>query len=155
MIVEIVGDLLEARLPAIGHGVNCVGKMWSGIAADIVARWPHIEPDYIAACHDGRLTPGRFTIADLGDGRLLYNLASQQNRGADARPDAIRAAADAALTDLAARGITDLGLPRIGCGIGGLDWDTVHPILTELADTHPTVNVHIFTLPPNGKATQP
>lgn len=149
---EIHGDLLNSALElrALGHGVNLAGIMRSGIARQIADRWPDILPPYEQACLDRTLTLGGFTTYTTPDGRLIYNLATQRLTGADARIEAVAVAVQAAVNDCHHRGITRLALPRIGTGIGGLDWDDVHTVLTDIATTQPVdIVVAVYTPPTN------
>ena len=43
----------------------------------------------------------------------------------------------AALQDAHERGLGQLGLPRVGAGIGGLDWDDVVATLRAAAEASP------------------
>jgi O-acetyl-ADP-ribose deacetylase (regulator of RNase III) len=41
------------------------------------------------------------------------------------------------LTHASNSGISSIGLPRIGCGIGGLIWEDVRNVLRTLAESSP------------------
>lgn len=143
---ETTGDLFELGLSAIGHGCNTVGSMGAGIAREVRRRWPDCYRDYAELCRTGRFMIGGFHAWE-GDGIVVYNLATQVRPGRDARLDAIRDAVAAALADAQARGLDRLGLPRIGAGIGGLDWSDVRRVLREVAADSP-VELVVVGLPP-------
>jgi O-acetyl-ADP-ribose deacetylase (regulator of RNase III) len=43
--------------------------------------------------------------------------------------------------------ITSIALPKIGCGLGGLDWETeVFPILDEVSSTFPSIRMKVYSL---------
>lgn len=50
-------------------------------------------------------------------------------------------------TRLSRRGIPALGLPLIGCGIGGLDWKDVSEIMERVSQGFPAVELTVVTLP--------
>lgn len=133
---QMTGDLFELGLPAIGHGCNTVGSMGAGIAREVRRRWPDCYREYAELCRAGRFTIGGFHAWE-GDGIVVYNLATQVRPGKDARLDAVRDAVTAALADARTRGIPRLGLPRVGAGIGGLDWSHVREVLLEVAADSP------------------
>lgn len=107
--------------------------------------------DYRARCEAGRLTPGRgFAWALSADDswRYVYNLATQAKPGRDARLDAIEESLTGALAHAARHDVASIGLPRIGCGIGGLDWDDVNYVLNRVA-ARTSVRLVVVTPPDN------
>lgn len=141
LLVEREGDMFVAAAhdTALGHGVNCRGLMGAGVAATVRRRFPDGYREYRELCLIGRLRPGGAHVwAPPGwDGPVLVNLASQDRPGPDARLDWLRdalAAAAPVLADLATAGrVRRLVLPRISCGIGGLTWRQVRPVVAEFA----------------------
>lgn len=145
MLTEITGNLLHADLPAIAHGCNRQGMMGAGIARAFRATYPEMYREYRALCQADRFPLGSFFAWDTGE-QVIYNLATQNRGGPDASIGAIRAAVGRALADCETRGIAQLGVPRIGAGIGGLAWDEVRAALEELASESP-VELVVVTLP--------
>lgn len=138
------GDLFDTELTHLGHGVNVVGVMGAGIAVSFRERYPEMYEDYQEACRENRIQPGSvFPYSEGGD--RIYNIASQDKPGAHARLEWLRSGLDAALAVVAEYGGEGIAIPRIGCGIGGLDWDNVLPIIEELSDKH-DVTVEVWTL---------
>lgn len=86
---HVTGDLFDRTLGlgAVGHGVNLAGVMGSGIARSIAERWPEVLASYTAACRSGELVLGGYQRLVLGDGTVLYNLATQVDQGADTAKD--------------------------------------------------------------------
>lgn len=143
------GDLLTiaARGEAIAHGCNCQGTM-GGLAGLIARRWPQLAADYRAACAAGTFTLGGvLPWLDTETGVWIYNLATQLHGGPDARLDAIDGSLRNALVHARDHGVPRVFLPRIGAGIGGLDWHDVRAVLERVADDHPDVELVVVTLP--------
>lgn len=132
---EITGDLLDPAhgFDAIGHGVNLHGVMGAGIAKTIADRWPAILPPYKDACKDRTLRLGQMQPFAADDGLTVLNLASQDRPGPNADLMAVMRSVTAAATFCEDKGLTRLGLPQIGCGIGGLVWDDVKIVLRYAA----------------------
>lgn len=129
----IEGDLFSVTQGAIGHGVNCRGVMGAGIAKPIKNKYPEMYAEYRELCRTGKLKPGGFfPWFDEESGLWVYNLASQDKPGADARLEWLSEAAGAALDHAASQGFSTVNIPRIGCGIGGLEWEDVACSLTQL-----------------------
>ena len=77
----------------------------------------------------------------------IYNLATQQHPGADARLDAIADSVRAAIAHARENGVRTVYLPRIGAGIGGLDWDDVRATLETVDAEAAEVELVVVSLP--------
>jgi O-acetyl-ADP-ribose deacetylase (regulator of RNase III) len=152
MSIEFVtGDLFalttgENRVGALAHGVNCRGVMGSGIAPIFKARWPEMYEQYRHECARGDLTLGGMFAWQTPGGRWIYNLASQDRPGADARLDAVESSVKAALVHAEMFEVDSIAMPRIGAGIGGLDWSDVKALLVDLA-TEWSTRLVVVSLP--------
>jgi O-acetyl-ADP-ribose deacetylase (regulator of RNase III) len=149
---EVDGDLLRIaeRGEAIGHGCNCDGVM-GGLAAHVESHWPALAADYRAACRAGTLTLGGvLPWLDEASGVWIYNLATQQHPGADARLDAIDSSVRAAIEHARANGVSTIYLPRIGAGIGGLRWEDLEATLSSVSADADDVDLVVVT-PPRGR----
>lgn len=149
-VQEVTGDLFNPawNFEAIGHGVNCKGVMGSGIAPLFKKRWPKMYDHYKAAC-DGRfLLPGQvipWQVSPSGN-RWVYNIASQYQPGADARLSFLRAGLEYVKFHMQEKDIERLGLPRIGAGIGGLNYEDVYDVVDDIFGNSLSLNVTIVSL---------
>lgn len=130
-----VGDLFEQGFQAIGHGVNCRGAMGAGIALEFSRRWPNMHVKYRDLCVSGALKPGGVYI--YGNKPVVYNLATQYWPGANAKLEYLNSSLRIALADAEEHGIGEIGVPRIGAGIGGLTWEKVRVIMEAAAGDSP------------------
>ena len=143
---EVDGNIIElfyqGKFNIIGQGCNCYKLMGAGLAAQIAAQIPEMRD---ADKDDPRQywqRLGDFTQAEIGldaEGNtgLGLNIYSQLEPGKNFDPIALR---------LALRKInkifvgTSIGLPLIGCGIAGGDWEEVKEIIKEeLSDMYVTI----------------
>jgi O-acetyl-ADP-ribose deacetylase (regulator of RNase III) len=136
-LIHRYGDIFTTTSRAIGHGVNTVGVMGAGIAAQFSKRFPEMFEAYREACSNRTLEPGGVFSWSLktpwGQPALVLNIASQELPGANASYDLLIGGVAAALQKCDEVGIETLALPRIGSGIGGLDQRMVEVVLTEVA----------------------
>lgn len=129
----IKGNLFTSEAKAIGHGVNCKGAMGAGIAKLFRQEFPEMYEEYREICLRGELQPGEvFTWWDERKNVWVYNIASQNNLGADARLEWFEEAAFSALAHADLNGVEEVAIPQIGCGIGGLDFSDVEPMLEKV-----------------------
>ena len=171
MIYEIKGDLLHffeiGLLQGIAHGCNMQGKMASGVAGQIARKWPEVKEDYLfwhsrpVSYNDKGIPIIERNPFKLGavkhiyvDHGCVYNLLTQEYYGNDGKVYASLEAIEKALNILAddinyhrsGYKAWNVGLPRIGCGLGGLDWETqVKPIFEKVSLAH-QVNFYVFSL---------
>lgn len=139
------GDLFTSGFPAIGHGVNTEGAMASGIAVAFKNRFPVMHDEYMRLCETDQFKPGTTWVAEEA-GHVIFNIASQQKPGANATYELLRHGVCDALQQADKLHIEDLALPKIGCGVGGLEWEQVQDILRIEAHAH-HVNLHVI-IPP-------
>lgn len=141
------GDLFTSEAHALAHGVNTQGRMGSGIAKQFRLTYPEMFSEYQRICHDGLLAPGGlFPWRIPGEERWVYNLASQELSGPNARVEWVAASAAAMIEHAEKHAVPSVALPRIGAGIGALSWSAVEPVLSDLAQTT-SVQIEVWTLP--------
>jgi O-acetyl-ADP-ribose deacetylase (regulator of RNase III) len=141
----ITGDLFALGLPAVGHGCNCAGAMGAGIAVAFKKRYPAMYREYRRRCADGRFRPGDIFVWEVPD-LVIYNLATQPVPGPSAKLTAIDASVRAAIADAEGRRLPVLGIPRVGAGLGGLEWPDVAEVLAQASHDSP-VDLVVVSLP--------
>jgi O-acetyl-ADP-ribose deacetylase (regulator of RNase III) len=134
------GDLLEAvgndGLQYMLHGCNCFHAMYGGIAAHIAKRFPEAEKADEDTPYADPSKLGRFSTAMVTDhpdkehNFEIINLYTQYESGADFIPSTFKWAMRNLNKEYTGAVI---GIPMIGCGIGGGDWGVVMPQMLEYA----------------------
>lgn len=139
------GDVFTSTAPALAHGVNVDGLMTGGIAPYFRDKFPVMHDQYLRHCESGDLQAGGFFYWPAGiDGdKHVFNLASQDRPGPSARLEWLHTALDGALAQADEEGIETIAMPRIGCGVGGLDWVDVEPVIAGLAAKY-SCNVEVW-----------
>ncbi len=130
------GDLFAENLTAFAFGVTCAGKMDAGIAVAFKKRWPRLEEEHHARCADGRFHLGDVLVFNEGES-TVYALALQEHWKARAKLAALTRALTRVLELAAHAGVQRIGVPRIGTGLGGLEWLRVKSVLSKLGDASP------------------
>jgi O-acetyl-ADP-ribose deacetylase (regulator of RNase III) len=151
MIKEITKDITTVEGPAIiVQGVNCQKTMGSGVAKAILEKWPVVKEEYLKVPDSVRtLGSVNFVAVDMTEDKPLVvcNAFTQENYGCDgARYASLGAIAKSMLFVMLRAfewGVKDIYLPRIGCGHGGLDWDTEVKPLLEVIFNNEDINVTV------------
>ena len=146
-LIEKSGNLFNSAPDAIGQGINVEGVMGAGIAKTFASLYPEMLREYVALCKSDGITPGTAWVwADDRSDDIVLNIASQDRRGANARLIWLRTGLVDAIRQLRViRPETSvIALPRIGCGIGGLEWKDVVSIYIEVAADE-DVDIEVWT----------
>lgn len=144
-------DVTTVESGIIIHGCNAQGVMGSGVAGALRRKWPQIFDSYKASCD--RVWPagrsellGTFTSCVISDDPklIVINGVTQEHFGSDgkvyANVHAIKRVLTKVIGAYAPINCTpvEVYLPRIGCGLGGLDWES--DVLPVLMDVDANVN---------------
>ncbi|MEJ7809339.1 MAG: macro domain-containing protein [Gemmatimonadaceae bacterium] len=141
------GDLLAADTEAIVNTVNCVGVMGRGIALQMKNAFPANFREYAAACRRGEVEPGRMLVHETGDltgPRYIINFPTKRHWRGRSRLADIESGLDALVAEVRRLGIHSIALPPLGCGLGGLDWADVRPLIERAFAPLPDVRVVVF-----------
>lgn len=131
---------------AMGQGVNTQGKMGAGIAKVFRQEFPEMYEAYVEECRGGFLLPGQCFLWEESDDRLVLNIASQRLTGADATMSRLRNGLLDAIDALKPYALREFAIPRIGCGIGGLEWDEARELISEIARSE-DVDIEVWFKP--------
>ena len=139
----VKGDIFaDETIRAYAHGCNCAGAMGAGIAIEFKRRWPRMFDEYVARCADRRFALGDVFVWSEGE-HTIYNLGTQAHWRKKAQIPALAKSLTKMLELASHAGIERVGLPRIGAGLGGLDWTRVKKIIAEIA-AGSTVTMVVF-----------
>lgn len=148
MLKMIEKDILDIKSGVIVHQVNCMGRMGSGVAGQLKAKYPIVYDDYVDMCRHSRSSDellGCYSIVPVNDILVVVNAFTQLCYGYDGRTytsyGAIKMVFNSLIKSLEDVGInpTNIYIPyKYGCGLGGGDWNEVQKIISK---TCPSVTV--------------
>ena len=147
MIEFTQGDILRANAEAIVNTVNCVGFMGRGIAAQFKRAYPENFRVYEAACKRGDVEPGRMLVHELAaltNPRFIINFPTKRHWKANSRIDDIKSGLKALIDEVRSRNIRSIAVPPLGCGLGGLNWADVRPLIETAFAEVPDVRVLVY-----------
>ena len=135
MITFTSGDLLQANQEYIAHGVaegNQEG-LGTGLALKITQKWPNVQVAFKRYVRSGQFRGGDIWVCPPADERpgVIY-LATQPDMYHATLPY-LRKAIRRLVKWTDRESVKNVGLPKIGTGLGKLSWDEeVKPLLEEL-----------------------
>ena len=129
------GSIFDSQMDALVNPVNTVGVMGAGLALIFKKSFPQNFIEYKKVCNSGELVPGKvhvwrpITHNLFEDSQIVVNFPTKKHWK---DPSKIEYISDG-LDDLA-RAIVDLeiesiAIPKLGCGLGGLKWSEVQPLI--------------------------
>ena len=157
MILEIQGDLLETDSKLIAHGCNAQGVMGSGVAEALATRFKGLKSAYRSHC-DLMWGAGQAPSDLLGsvyivsiDDKLIANCFTQQNYGSGGHQvyvnyDAIHQCVGTLVLEMAALGLKEIAIPRIGCGLAGGNWERVKKIFEVYFNETSDLTLKVYSL---------
>lgn len=147
MIIETTGNLLKADAEALVNAVNIVGVMGKGLALQFREAFPECFKSYKAACQTGELTTGKmhiFATKHATNPRYIINFPTKRHWRDKSRLEDIESGLQALVQTVKDCKINSIAVPPLGCGNGGLDWNTVSPLIRSAFQQAPDVRVLLY-----------
>jgi O-acetyl-ADP-ribose deacetylase (regulator of RNase III) len=151
MIEFARGDVIRADAQALVNTVNCVGVMGRGVALQFKKAFPENFDAYKVACDRHRVHPGQMLVFErhtLDQPRFIINFPTKRHWKGKSRIEDITAGLAALVNDVRRLRIESIALPPLGCGLGGLKWTEVRPLIQEAFAALP--DVHVLVYEPSG-----
>ena len=141
MIEYKQGDLFAVNVEAVVNTVNCVGVMGRGVALQFKKQYPENFKHYEAACKRGEVVPGKMLVYEtnsLLNPRLIINFPTKRHWRGESRIEDIEDGLADLINVIKSYNIKSIAVPPLGCGLGGLEWNEVKPLMeaafTQFAD---------------------
>lgn len=141
------GNVLEAHAEALVNTVNSVGFMGKGIALQFKKAYPDNFNAYQKACRADQVNPGQMFIFETGSllgVKYIINFPTKKHWRGNSQYEYIEAGLRALIEDIRRLGIRSIAIPPLGCGLGGLDWNRVRPMIEEAFKVLPEVEVILY-----------
>lgn len=139
MIEHCTGSLFDSGADALVVPVNCVGVAGKGLALEFKEQFPEWFDEYREHCrrnliwighcfvHRRRCCFGSLSIIDFPtkDHWRSRSTLNSIERGLNEQYNGLRAVLNRHTS------IASVAVPALGCGLGGLDWKDVRPLIEE------------------------
>lgn len=139
----LLGDIFESKCSTLVNTINCVGVMGKGIALEFKRRYPDMFMEYVRLCESGSVKPGHpYLYSDL-TGTSIINFPTKDNWRSPSKFTYIEAGLEWFRQSYSELGITSVAFPPLGCGNGGLSWDSIGPAMYKALKDLP-IEVEIY-----------
>lgn len=146
-IVYKQGDILESQADAIVIPVNCKGVWGAGLALDAKRKWPLAFREYRSDYEAGVVRPGRISVCRPyipNSNQLIFAFPTKDHWREPSRLIWIHAGLTSMVTDLAIQECRSVAVPPLGCGLGGLAWADVRPLIEQHLSAIDGLTVEVY-----------
>jgi O-acetyl-ADP-ribose deacetylase (regulator of RNase III) len=143
MLHFVSGDMFRSTFDVIVNPVNCVGVMGKGLALEFKQRFPENFQHYRNVCNRRELHPGGILVYNER-GQIIINAATKDDwRNPSEYVYVNNTCARIAEWCIAHPAAHTVAVPKLGCGLGGLNWiDVCHTMKSVFA--YCPQNIYIF-----------
>ena len=143
MVRYETGNIFESPAQVITNPINCVGVMGSGLALEFKNRFQGLFKDYERRCLAHRVKPGEPYLYEDDEIQVL-NFPTKRHWKDSSRLEDIEAGLKMLSENFDRMGIFYLALPALGCGLGGLEWSAVKPLIDKYLGEIPELEVVVY-----------
>lgn len=143
MVTFVKGDMFKSPAQVLTNTVNCVGVMGAGVALEFKNRHPMMFEDYKAKCDRGEVKPGQPYLWE-DDFVQILNFPTKRDWRNDSVFQDIEDGLKHLANSYADMGIQSIAMPALGCGLGGLDWSDVRPLIEKHLGPLPDLDVYVY-----------
>jgi len=142
-----IEDIFDANAEAVINPVNCEGVMGKGLALRFKANYPDMFDAYRHQCLKGLLKIGNvytFTRPANSNPKHIICFPSKDKWRNISEYSYIDKGLDALTDEIYRLNLKSVAIPKIGCGLGGLQWDVVYKKIQDASTKWPdTLTVYL------------
>ncbi len=161
MIYELSGDILLSHAKVIVQGVAPNDDFQHGMALQLRERMPLFYKEFRHYCQTRHPKSGTLHGWNSPDGRLIVSLFTRDaaydpgSKPGDVHLNHVNHALHELRALIQKEKFASIALPRLACGINGLDWTDVKPLIEHhLGELH--IPIYIYSSYQKGvKAVEP
>ena len=130
------GDITLASEDCIISAANTVGVMGKGVAKAIKNRFPWCYPPYKNACANNKFEPGEIFVVKLEDLEpntpVIIHAATKKHWRHKSKIEWVKSCFKNLRNYAEENQCGSMAIPKLGCGLGGLDWESVEEEMNSI-----------------------
>ena len=127
------GNIFNSSCEFLINPVNTVGVMGKGLALQFKNLFPNNFLKYRQHCLNGNLTIGKLLVINENNKRII-NFPTKQDWRNNSKLEYIILGLQKLEIAIQKFNIKSIAFPKIGCGLGGLDWNIVLPEIIKFSE---------------------
>ena len=131
MIELIEGDLFVSGARALVNPANTVGTMGGGLAREFKRRFLFCVKPYEQLCKAGRFYIGDVLACESpkDPGFYVVHVPTKVHWREPSELTYVEQGVEALARWISESGVASVAVPALGCGLGGLEWTEVRPVI--------------------------
>lgn len=144
MIIYTKTDIFESNAQVLVNTVNTVGVMGKGLAKEFKRVYPDMFKSYQKYCEQNIFTIGKLQIYKTSN-KWILNFPTKVDWRNASQVEYIEKGLQKFVEQYQIQGIESISFPMLGCGNGGLDWESiVKPLMYKYLKNLPIdIFIHI------------
>lgn len=122
------GNIFNSSCEFLVNPVNCVGVMGKGLALEFKNKYPLNFEIYKKACDNAYFNIGNLLIVPV-DNKFIVNFPTKKHWRNKSDLEFIKIGLEELKVAINDFNIKSIALPKLGCGLGGLDWNEVFDLI--------------------------
>ena len=142
-VIITSGDIFQSQCEALVNPVNCDGVSGAGLALLFKNKFPHNYRDYRKHCIRGWMRLGEvFVVADdhlypTHATKYIINFPTKDRWRNQSKLIDIQRGMASLMNAVVEWKMASVAIPALGCGLGGLEWSEVLPVIQEACERLP------------------
>ena len=134
-------DIFHSNKQVLVNPINTKGVMGKGLAKKYKDNFPEMFQEYQLLCQAKKVVIGQPYLYK-GE-RWILNFPTKDDWRQPSNIEYIRSGLEYLIEHVEEWGITSMAFPALGCGLGGLQWKDVYPVMmTYLGQLNIPVDIH-------------
>jgi appr-1-p processing enzyme family protein len=138
------GNIFNSSCEFLVNPVNCVGVMGKGLALEFKNKYPLNFEIYKKACDNASFNIGNLLIVPV-DNKFIVNFPTKKHWRNKSDLEFIKIGLEELKVAIKNFNIKSIAIPKLGCGLGGLDWNEVFDLIKNFHNSiEDNVLVQVF-----------
>lgn len=129
IILSTTSSILDSRAERLVCPVNAYGVMGAGLAKAWAKNFPEDVKEFQTARMAGQAVSQPFGPGEVISAGRTYFVATKRHWSEPSQLHWIKDGAEAILALALQEAVESVAVPALGCGLGGLHWSAVGPVL--------------------------